>query len=118
MADETTTRSVDILLDKVRGNASLVQDIKTDPVATLQSLAERIKRDNPPITAAEDKLTFRIAVVVLGIVILGVLGLIGTSYLLNAPGGTELKIPEILIAMGSTALGALAGLLSPGARRA
>src|SRR5437588_94087 len=99
-------RSVDFLVRNIRENPALEAQIKTDPVQALSTLAEQVKRDNP-LTPQDDKFTFRFAVIVLGVVILVVVALIGIKYF-NATS-SDIKVPEILVAIGSTALGALAG---------
>ena len=113
---EEQNRTVDLLLDAVRGNDHIINQIRAEPVQTLTDLTDKIKREHPPITAAEDKITFRVAVIVLGVVIIGIIFIIGVKYVV-IDANSDLKIPEVLVAMGSTALGALAGLLSPSGRR-
>lgn len=105
-------RSVDLLVAKVKNDPLLVDRLKTDPVAALEAAGDAVKRENPPVRAPEDKFTYRLAVVALSVVVLLVIFGVGAKWILTT--GTEFKVPEVLVAMGSTALGALAGLLMPG----
>ena len=105
-------RSVDILIDKITKDAALADQVRLDPIAALRSLASDVKREHPP-SASQDYFTYRLAVIVLSLVILSVTFLIGGRYLFAT---AAIAVPEILVAIGSTALGALAGLLTPQTR--
>ena len=84
---------------------SLQNQFKEDPV----SAVENFKQGNP---LQSDKWIYRIIVLSLGItiitIIIGVIVLIGTDKIKNDQG-----VPTILTAIGSAAIGALAGLLAP-----
>ena len=93
---------------------TLVKQIQNDPI-----LAERMKTD--PLGAiqhadvgsvlASDKFIYRIVVSALSIIsLIGVLGALILSFY-----GKD--TPPAVIALGSTALGALAGLLAPSPAR-
>lgn len=112
MPEISPMRSVDLLIEKVKDDKSLIDRLKVDPIATLQAAGDAIKREHPPVRAPEDKFTYRLAVVALSVVVLLVIFGVGAKWILTT--GTEFKVPEVLVAMGSTALGALAGLLMPG----
>ena len=59
-----------------------------------------------------DKWIYRVVVTVLGLVVLATAG--GGIYLaMTATGSTPASMPDAIVAIGSTALGALAGLLAP-----
>lgn len=105
-------RSVDLLIAKVKDDKSLIDRLKADPVAALEAAGDAVKREHPPVRAPDDKFTYRLAVVALSVVVLLVIFGVGAKWILTT--GTEFKVPEVLVAMGSTALGALAGLLMPG----
>jgi len=78
----------------------LQRQLKEDPVATLQALAKPLESD-PWI--------YRLVVVVLGLTILFVVsGVFILKVIDNSTG-----IPDALVAIGSAAVAALAGLLSP-----
>lgn len=111
-------RSVDILMSKLRDKPSYVEDIKENPIQTLQKLSEEIKLSNPVIPASQDKFTYRIAVSVLSLVVLIVVGCVAVVFMIaTINNAAEPKFPDILVAIGSTALGALAGLLAPVAQQ-
>ncbi|MGK6312369.1 hypothetical protein [Neorhizobium sp. DT-125] len=114
---EPTPRSVDLLLDRVRDSPALVQQIKDEPLTVLEELAKDVKRNNP-INALEDVITFRIAVIVLAIAVMIVVGCVTTVFVWSVLTGKQHpNFSEFLVAIGSTALGALAGLLAPVQRR-
>ena len=100
------TRSVDELVKRVTESRQLVEELKADPTTTLQRVASQVVRDIPPALET-DPWIYRIVVLVLGLAVL--LALIG-AILLSA---WNLAIPETLTALGSAAVGALAGLLAP-----
>jgi|SRR5438876_8183742 len=91
-------QSVAELAVQVTQDAALQNAIKADPAGAIANLAAPLQ---------SDVWIYRIVVVVLGLVVLGtVAGAIGlTAY------GKE--IPQVLTALGSAAVGALAGLLGP-----
>lgn len=83
----------------------LQAQFKTDPVAAVNN----IPQENPLQT---DKWIYRIIVLSLGVsiiaIIIGVMILMGSGKITNDQG-----VPTILTAIGSAAIGALAGLLAP-----
>ena len=123
MADPQTLpqpkRSVDLLIDKIESDKSLVAKIASDPISTLDGLANQVKRENPPpppTPASEDKFSYRVAVVVLSLVTVLIVLIIGAKFLLIADA-SKFDIPQALVALGSMSLGALAGLLMPSPRK-
>lgn len=90
---------------------SLLNDIQMDPAvpAAIKKKAEDAIGHGPIYTS--DVLIYRIVVGVLGAaVLLTVAGGLGLAFL-GSPD--DYKIPAELIALGSAAVGALAGLLAP-----
>jgi hypothetical protein len=82
-----------------------------DPEAVKEIIAEskiEAKRRTPIFI--DDRLIYRITVSVLGICVLSV---IYVQYKLAIPPGNANEIPDGIIAIGSAAIGALAGLLAP-----
>lgn len=77
------------------------QDRQTVDAIVQEAKAEATLREVP------NTLVYQIAVAVLGI---SVLAVIAAQYFITIGGG---DIPEGLIAIGATAIGALAGLLAP-----
>jgi hypothetical protein len=59
----------------------------------------------------DDPWIYRIVVSILGVVMLT--GMIGSLILAKAPSNPPAQIPDIFLALGSAAVGALAGLLAP-----
>ena len=98
-------RSADQMVNILLRDPSRLDVIKTDPIAELAKLAQEAK-DTVPIYVG-DKSFYRIVVVSLGIVV--VVAVIG-GVILGLMGKTA---PEMLLALGSAAVGALAGLLVP-----
>ena len=100
----TRIRSVSELADRVARDPELAADIRENPEAALARVA-----DSPLDT---DNWIYRIVVISLGLALLGSLaGLIALSW------KGDRTIPDGLIAIGSAAGGALAGLLAPSPRQ-
>lgn len=98
MAGEIELKS---LLDTIKSNPAVPDDIKKKAEDTL----------GPGPVYVSDVVIYRIVVIVLGAtVILTVAGGLGLAFL-GSPD--NYKIPPELIALGSAAVGALAGLLAP-----
>jgi hypothetical protein len=79
-----------------------------------KQLTERVKEVKEELRSPldTDKWIYRYVVWFLGLAILA--SLICTFYLsVRSPNPQELKIPDIFLAIGSAAVGALAGLLAP-----
>jgi hypothetical protein len=100
VTNHPSTQSADELASWVAQDSTLQQEVSSDPVGTLQRLAKPIE---------SDRWIYRLVVGILGLTILGVVA--GAFVLeVNNSGAT---IPDALLALGSAALGALAGLLTP-----
>jgi hypothetical protein len=112
MAEISRSR-LDLLLRRL-DDPKLIEQMKTDPVGTLRTQIDEIKEKHPPLVAYQDHFVYRLCVMVLSVVILGVVGVISYRYLgTDVKTETELRVPQILVAVGSTALGTLAGILAP-----
>lgn len=96
-----TFNTVDTLAAAVSRDVSLQDMIRNDPVKALIQLSAR-NDDN-------SEWAYRAAVICLGCVILAAIA--GTVYLAAQPADNE--ISPALIAIGSTAVGALVGMLVP-----
>ncbi len=92
--------SVRELVTMIKKDKSLEEEIRKDPVKAIAKITES------PLKT--DKWIYRIVVSVLGLTVL--LVAIGGIYLAAKP---NTAIPDILVALGSAAVGALAGLLAP-----
>ena len=109
--NDKIARSANIMRDLIVGDEALLAQVKTDPKKTLTSVAAQVTKAFPTPAYVSDTLTYRIAVLALGIVV--ICAMVGAVYL-TAAGYT---LPDLLTALGAAAIGALAGLLTPvGAR--
>lgn len=88
------------LAAKVASDPALQQRVRDDPVGTLQGLAA-------PSPLQTDPWIYRIVVLALGLAVL--VALVAAAIL----AGMGKTVPEGVIAIGSAATGALAGLLAP-----
>jgi hypothetical protein len=85
-------------------NTDLQKEFKADPIAAVQQF-----QLNP---LSFDKWIYRIIVITLGLAILSII--IGVIVLIASGKITDDKgVPTIMTAIGSAAIGALAGLLAP-----
>ena len=99
MAAHLQFESAQALADTVSQDQSLQNQIKQDPATVLQSLA---------VPALPDTWIYRMVVGSLGLTVL--IALLGAIVLACIRDG---KIPDVLTALGSASVGALAGLLAP-----
>jgi len=123
-------RSATQLIEKISNDPTLKDKFNPEQILALRETASDIIGDEPtPLQS--DRLIYRIVVISLGLVLLIVT--IGTIFLYHdvytlsskSAGAADIKpsdikdalanyhTPEIFIALGSAAIGALAGLLSP-----
>ena len=107
-------RSADVLV-RLASKPEVLEQLKAQPEATLKSLAEQATTQVPR-ALEQDKWTYRIVISSLGAVALA--AALGSIFLATAQiANTPVKIPEVLTALGSAAIGALAGLLAPSPSR-
>jgi hypothetical protein len=99
------TRSIDQMLKIVEEDPNRLLALQQSPLEELQRLAAEAKARAPIWT--RDKWLYRVAVVVLG-----ALALIAAAGSLALVFGDK-NTPEVLIALGSAAVGALVGLFAP-----
>ncbi len=92
--------SVRELVTMIAKDKSLEEEIRKDPAKAIAKITES------PLKT--DKWIYRIVVSALGLTVL--LAVSGGIYLAAKP---DTAIPDILVAIGSAAVGALAGLLAP-----
>jgi hypothetical protein len=98
-------KSYDEFRAQLESNPVLQDEFKKDPV----SAANQFQQESPLST---DKWIYRIIVLALGLTILAII--IGVLFLMGSGKITDDKgVPTILTAIGSAAIGALAGLLAP-----
>ena len=105
---EQQIRSVDRMVKMFAEDGKLMARLKTDPdpIPVLEETAIKVKAESRP-AYFDDKWLYRIAVIVLGslaiVAALGSIGLVAASK----------TTPEVLVALGSAAVGALVGLFAP-----
>jgi len=99
--------SINNLERQMAENPGLREEIKADPVAALSNLATPLE---------SDAWIYRMVVASLGLVVL--IAISGAIFL-TAKSSTAYiyQVPDALIALGSAAVGALAGLLAPSPRQ-
>jgi hypothetical protein len=97
-------RSADEMMRIVTANPQRLEALKANPLPELQKLTDEAKAATP---WSGDIVLYRIAVIVLGS--LALIAAIG-SIVLVMNGKTT---PEVLVALGSAAVGALVGLFAP-----
>ncbi|NEP10793.1 MAG: hypothetical protein F6K14_11365 [Symploca sp. SIO2C1] len=98
MMSSYQVKSVSELAERVSQNPQLAEDIKRDPVDTIRKIGSPLKTD---------RLIYRIVVSALGLTMLTTV--IGATWL----AVEDKPIPDILVGLGTGALGSLAGLLAP-----
>jgi hypothetical protein len=98
------SRSADLLVKELLTNEQKIEELKDNPGKVLVETASAVKKKAEPF---EETLNYRLIVIFLGslgvITALGVTGL--ALYRRSTPSG--------LLALGSVAVGALAGILAP-----
>lgn len=101
-------RSADRMVKIFSDDSTLLSRLRTDidPIPVLQETAAKAIRENSPAFIG-DAVLYRIAVVVLGL--LALIAAVGSIGLVVADKTT----PEVLVALGSAAVGALVGLFAP-----
>ena len=92
--------SVEDLAEMVREDPELAQEIRERPAETIAEMASPLERD-PWI--------YRIVVITLGLV--AVVAITGSIAIVIAAG--DEPVPDAVVALGSAAVGALAGLIAP-----
>lgn len=103
-------KNIDEFVQGLKSDTSLQNMFKNDPIEA----AEQISEAATPLDT--DVWIYRIVVFSLGLTvvatIMGILILIGSGRIDN-----DQKVPTILTAIGSAAIGALAGLLAPSPKK-
>lgn len=84
----------------IREDPELARKIQSNPVETISELAAPLERD---------VWIYRIVVAALSLV--AVLSIVGA--IIVAVGTSDAQVPDAVVALGSAAVGAMAGLLAP-----
>jgi hypothetical protein len=90
------------LAARLETDPDLEAKLKSDPKGTLATIAAPLQTD---------VLIYRIVVSALSATV--IIALLGAIVITLTPGPTPRTIPDVLVALGSAAVGALAGLLAP-----
>lgn len=99
----TSIRTVQQLAARAAVDPQLAANLGEDPVRELSRIAAQ--------TPVPDTWIYRIVVISLGAAVL--IALIGAIILAKVDGGNTANVLQLLTAIGSAAIGALAGLLAP-----
>jgi hypothetical protein len=103
MMEERMRVLTDKMVDLVNSDPKRLAALKADPAAELQKLANEASKYSPP----NDPILYRIAISVLSLLALT------TAAAALIFGLQDLKVPEVLVSLGSAAVGALVGLFAP-----
>lgn len=103
---EVQTRSADEMVKMVMADPERLEALKVNPLPELEKLRNEAVKAIPPAYIG-DKLLYRIAIVVLGS--LALIAAVGSVILVLGDKST----PEVLVALGSAAVGALVALFAP-----
>jgi hypothetical protein len=110
MKPKRVVKNIDDLQNQLLNDTDLQNDFKNNPLDTIQ----QIEQQNPLGT---DVWIYRIIVLALGFTILSII--VGVIVLIaNEKIKDDQGVPTILTAIGSAAIGALAGLLAPAPKTA
>lgn len=108
MSENQKPRSADVLVNTAIETPGVMDQLKAHPEETLKKLAEQSTQQVPAYVP--DTWIYRMVVGSLGFVCIGVvIGALTISIIY----GKDAVIPDILTALGSAAIGALAGILAP-----
>lgn len=107
--EEQQLRSADKVLTMVLENPRKLKALKQNPAEELAKITKAAKQQTPAYTVPNTPI-YRTVVGALGLV--AVIAIIGAVVL----GAMENATPDVLVALGSAAVGALAGLLAPSPR--
>ena len=99
-------KTIQELSEQIESNDSLRNEFQQNPIDTIKKMSIA-----PSYT--QDIWIYRTIVIVLGLAVIAII--VGVIILMinNGKGLKDLEIPTILTALGSAAIGAIAGLLAP-----
>jgi len=104
-------RSAELLVKTALGTPGVLDDLKARPEETLKKLESQVIQQLPARALEQDKWIYRMVVGSLSIVVITVV--FGVIYLTVKATTPTVQIPDVLTALGSAAIGALAGILAP-----
>ena len=109
-------RSADMLVNLLMSRPGELEKLKQDPEKTLRALAaETTITLIPPVTKREVGIYY---IVVIALALVALAAMIGAIVLMALSSNNETaQVPDVVTALGSAAIGALAGLLAPAPNR-
>lgn len=120
-----TRRSAEILAERLKSDEALRQAISVNPTSIDGALRDAMRSADEvnlgqrrSFALEQDVKVYRLTVWFLGIEMVAVVGSIAAIaviqvYKATDPANVNINVPDGLIALGSAAVGALAGLLAP-----
>jgi predicted phage tail protein len=109
----TAPRSAETLVQRFTSDPAALEELKHDPIEVLNRMKDQVVREHPRALEG-DKWVYRI--VVLALSLIAIASVIGAIVLAAKAQGGVANIPDVITALGSAAIGALAGLLAPSPR--
>ena len=97
-------KNVKSLLSQIKNDKSLEDSLKNDPITFLENVKEPSPMSRTPV--------FLTIVAIVGAVLIASI-VMGSIIIFNAENKESAQVPQFLVAIGSTAMGALVGLLAP-----
>jgi hypothetical protein len=104
---EEIPRSADMLAQLIIASPGLLNQSNPQAAQIVEKLAKEVTVNLPTPALIADKWLYRTVVSTLGLVT--IIAILGSIFL----SATSVTIPDVLTALGSAAIGALAGLLAP-----
>ncbi|WP_417911073.1 hypothetical protein [Candidatus Electronema sp. PJ] len=101
---EEKLRSADVLVKTIMETPGVLDEFRDHPEEVLKKMLAQTKQNLSPRALEQDKCIYRTVVGFLGAIAL--FSVLGAIYL-------ESDVPDVVTALGSAAIGALAGILSP-----
>ena len=115
MSDNQSANAIMAVVNKIMTSPELADFVKGDP-DKVKKMAEQMAREMYPPPLDSDPWIYRMVVFSLGVTIISVVfGVLLITYKLMMSDfeTPDFRIPDILTAIGSAAVGALSGLLAP-----
>jgi hypothetical protein len=109
---EEVPRSALILAEMIKNSPDLLNPTKQDAKQIIDKMAESVKEHFPtPVLVSKAGIYYLVVIFLGAVSTFAVIGAIILSAM--TLDSTTFKIPDIITALGSAAIGALAGLLAP-----
>jgi len=104
---EEQKKAMQLMVNMFEEDDKLLERLKIDPMPVLKETVKKAEEKAKGPIYFEDILLYRIAIIVLGL--LALIAAVGSLILVFDSKTT----PEVLVALGSAAVGALVGLFAP-----